>query len=30
MILVWYLGLVLASWVVMGFILFKTNIVDED
>lgn len=30
MILVWYLGLVLTSWVVMGFILFKTNIVDED
>lgn len=30
MILSWYLGLVLASWVIMGFILFKTNVISED
>jgi hypothetical protein len=30
MILAWYAGLVLASWVIMGFILFKTNIIKDD
>lgn len=30
MILVWYLGLVLASWIIMGFILFKTDVINDD
>lgn len=30
MILVWYFGLVLASWVIMGFILYKTDVIKED
>jgi hypothetical protein len=30
MILVWYLGLVLASWVIMGLILFKTDMINEE
>ncbi len=30
MILFWYLGLVLASWIIMGFILFKTDLINND
>lgn len=30
MILVWYLGLVLASWIIMAFILFKTDVINDD
>ncbi len=30
MILFWYLGLVLASWIIMGFILFKTDLINDD
>lgn len=30
MILIWYAGLVLASWIVMAVLVFKTNIIEED